>query len=104
MLLVSGIQLNDSVIHVHTNIHTHTHICVCIYIFFFRCFSLVVKNLPASGGVLRDIGSIPGSAMSPGGGHGNPLQYSCLGESQGLRSLVGYSLWGCKESNMTEVT
>ena len=104
MLLVSGIQLNDSVIHVHTNIHTHTHICVCIYIFFFRCFSLVVKNLPASGGVLRDIGSIPGSAMSPGGGHGNPLQYSCLGKSQGLRSLVGYSLWGCKESNMTEVT
>ena len=39
---------------------------------------LVVKNLPASIGELRDMGSIPGSRRSPGGGHGNQLQYSCL--------------------------
>ena len=39
---------------------------------------LVVKNLPASAGDVRDRGSIPGSGRSPGGGHGNPLQYSCL--------------------------
>ena len=38
----------------------------------------VVKNLPASAGDLRDVGSIPGSGRSPGGGHGSPLQYSCL--------------------------
>ena len=38
---------------------------------------LVVKNLPAQAGDIRDAGSIPGSARSPGGGHGNPLQYSC---------------------------
>ena len=38
----------------------------------------VVKNLPASAGVLRDSGSIPGSGRFPGGEHGNPLQYSCL--------------------------
>ena len=38
----------------------------------------VVKNLPANSRDLRDVGSIPGSARSPGGGHGNPLQYSCL--------------------------
>jgi len=38
----------------------------------------VVKNLPASAGDIREVGSIPGSARSPGGGHGNPLQYSCL--------------------------
>ena len=39
--------------------------------------ALVVKNLPAQAGDIRDAGSIPGSARSPGGGHGNPLQYSC---------------------------
>ena len=37
-----------------------------------------VKNPPANVGDLRDVGSIPGSGRSPGGGHGNPLQYSCL--------------------------
>ena len=39
---------------------------------------LVVKNLPASAGDIRDVGSIPGSGRSPGERHGNPLQYSCL--------------------------
>ena len=39
---------------------------------------LVVKNLPANAGELRDTGSILGSARYHGGGHGNPLQYSCL--------------------------
>ena len=38
----------------------------------------VVKNLPASAGDARDVGSIPGSRRSPRGGHGNPLQYSYL--------------------------
>ena len=40
--------------------------------------ALVVKNLPADAGDLRDAGLIPGSGRSPGGGHGNPLQYSCM--------------------------
>ena len=40
--------------------------------------ALVVKNPPASTGDLRDMGSILGLGKSPGGGHGNPLQYSCL--------------------------
>ena len=39
---------------------------------------LVVKNPPANVGDKRDSGSIPGLGRSPGGGHGNPLQYSCL--------------------------
>ena len=39
---------------------------------------LVVKNLPANSGDIGDAGSIPGSGRSPRGGHGNPLQYSCL--------------------------
>ena len=38
----------------------------------------VVKNPPDSAGDVRDGGSIPGLRRSPGGGHGNPLQYSCL--------------------------
>ena len=38
----------------------------------------VVKNLPADAGDIRVVGSIPGSGRSPGGGLGNPLQYSCL--------------------------
>ena len=39
---------------------------------------LVVRNLSINAGDLRDMGLIPGSGRSPGGGHGNPLQYSCL--------------------------
>ena len=42
---------------------------------------LVVKNLPANARNLRDSSSIPGSGRSPGGKHGNPLQYSCLLEN-----------------------
>ena len=41
--------------------------------------SSVVKNPPASAGDTGDTGLIPGSGRSPGGGNGNPLQYSCLG-------------------------
>ena len=37
---------------------------------------LVVKNLPPNAGDVRDTASLPGSGRSPGGGHGNPLQYS----------------------------
>ena len=39
---------------------------------------LVVKNPPANAGNIKDVGLIPGSGRSPGGGPGNPLQYSCL--------------------------
>ena len=49
-----------------------------------------------------DVGFIPGSGRSPGGGHGNLLQYSCLENSHGQRSLVGHSPWGHKESDTTE--
>ena len=40
--------------------------------------TLLVKNPPANAGDKRDAGLIPGSGISSGGGHGNPLQYSCL--------------------------
>ena len=61
----------------------------------------VVKNLPANAG---DTGLIPGSGRSPGGGNGNILQYSCLENPQGQRSLARYSPWGCKASDTTDVT
>ena len=54
----------------------------------------VVKNPPVNAG---DSGSIPGSGRSPGEGHGNPLQCSCLKKSPGQRSLVGYSPRGHRE-------
>ena len=40
--------------------------------------ALGVKNLPVNAGDIRDAGSIPGTGRPPRGGHGNPLQYSCL--------------------------
>ena len=50
----------------------------------------------------EDLGSVPGLGRFPGGGQGNPLQYSCLENPRGQRSLVGYSPWGRKESDTTE--
>ena len=54
--------------------------------------ALVVKNPPANARDIRDAGSVPGSGRSPGGGHDNPLQYSCLEnpmeeELDGLQSI-----------------
>ena len=60
--------------------------------------SQVVKNPPANPG---DWGSIPWSGRSPGGGKGNPLQYS-FWDNPIDRNLVGYSPWGHKVLGMTE--
>ena len=51
----------------------------------------MVKNLLANEGNVRDAGLIPKSGRFPEVGHGNPLQYSCLENPHGQRSLVGYS-------------
>ena len=56
----------------HTHIHTHTHINGVSQVV------LVVKNLPANAGDVRDMSLILGSEGSPGGGRGNPFQYSRL--------------------------
>ena len=63
----------------------------------------MVKNPPASAGDGVDTGSIPGSERCPGGGRGKPVQYSCLENPHGQRSLAAYSPLGHKESDMTEV-
>ena len=50
---------------------------------------LVVKNQPLNAGDISDTGSVPGWGRSPGGGRGNPLQYSCLeNQSHEQRRLV----------------
>jgi len=59
----------------------------------------MIKNLPA---IAEDVSSFPGLGRSPGGEHGNPLQYSCLENSHGQWSLAGYTPWDHKESDMTE--
>ena len=64
----------------------------------------MVKNPPVNAGEVRDLSSIPGLGRSPGGGHGNPFQYSCL-----ENSIVRGAWWvtvhrGLKELDMTEVT
>ena len=54
----------------------------------------VVKNLPANAG---DVGSIPGSGRSCGEGHGNQLQYSCLGNSMGREAWLA-TVYGVEKS------
>ena len=66
--------------------------------------ALVVKNPSASAGDQRDADSIPGLGKSPEGGHGNPLQYSCLENPHGQSKLVGYHPCGRKELDMTKAT
>ena len=66
--------------------------------------ALVVKSPPANAGVLRDVGLIPGSGRSPGGGHGNLLQYSCLENPMDRGALVGCCPRDHKELNTAEMT
>ena len=92
-------------IHIHTYIyiytHIHTYIYIYTYIYGFPGDS-VVKSLLASAGDARDMGSIPRSGRSLGVENGNLLQYSCLENPHGQRSLAGYSPWGHKDSDLTE--
>ena len=63
----------------------------------------MVKNLPVNAGDVRDKGSISGLGRSPGGGHGNPLQYSCL-ENPMDRGAWQSRPMGHTESDTSEVT
>ena len=64
----------------------------------------MVKNLPANARDIREVGLIHGLGRSPGGGQGNPLQYSCLENPHGQRSLGGLQSIGHIELDTTEVT
>ena len=58
------------------NMQSHGYLNTCFILW--EGSDAVVKNLPVNAGVAGDASLIPGSERSPGGGHGNPLQYSCL--------------------------
>ena len=58
--------------------------------------ALAVKNLPGNAGDVRDRGSIPGLGRSPGGGHGSPLQYSCL------ENPTDRGAWGVRVHRVTK--
>ena len=62
---------------------------------------MALVNLPSNAGDIRDVGSFSGLGRSPGGGHGIPLNYSCL-ENPIARSLADYCSWGLKESDTTD--
>ena len=64
---------------------------------------LVVKNLPANAGDIKDVSSILGLGRSPGGGHGNPLRYSCQ-ENPMKRGGWWATVHGVAELDTTEVT
>ena len=72
------------------------------YPFQYSWASLVAQTVKNSACNVADLGSIPRLGRSPGGGHGNSLQYSCLDNPQGQRSLAGYGPRGHKESDTAE--
>ena len=83
--------------------YTGLNLSPCIHAFFFFCskihttasqIMLVVKNLPANTGDVRDEGLIPGLGRSLGGGQGNPLQYSCLEDPMERGAWQGYQSMG----------
>ena len=65
--------------------------------------ALVIKNLPANAGDIRDIGLIPGSGRSPGGRHSDPLQYSCMESPMDIGALWA-AVCRVAQSDMTEAT
>ena len=89
----------------HSNLFSYPVFCQCLPLAKLNWIleapaSLVaqmVKNPPT----MRETW-VQSLGRSPGGGHGNPLQYSCQKNAHGQRSLEGYSSWGCKESDTTE--
>ena len=68
-----------------------------------HCCGASGEEPPASAGDTRDMGSIPGSGRSPGGGNGNPLQYSCL-ENPMDRGAWRATVHGVAELDTTEAT
>ena len=62
--------------------YTQIYICVCIRMYIGLPQWLCDEESACNAGETGDAGSVPGSGRSPGGGHGNTLQYSCLGNSR----------------------
>ena len=74
---MSSFTIVKKSLYIYEYTHTHIYICLCIYKWVFQV-ALVVKNLSANVGDVKEAGSIPELGRSPGEGNGNPLPYSCL--------------------------
>ena len=72
----------------------YVYMCVCVYIYIHFLVAQLIKDPPAMWKTW--VGKTLGVE------HGNPLQYSCLENPHGQRSLTGYSPWGRKESDTTK--
>ena len=85
-------------------VKNHISFSVCMYVCVVSIYvymaSLETQTVKKSAHNARDTDSIPGLVRSPGRGHSNPLQYSCL-ENPCQMSLAGYSPWGRKELDTT---
>ena len=95
VVLVSSVQQSDALcVCIYMYIYVYICVCVCVYIYIY------LYGFPGDSDDKEpacnegDLGSIPGLGRSPGGGNGSPLQYSCLENHHGQRSLVGCSPWG----------
>ncbi|KAB0372300.1 hypothetical protein FD755_016092, partial [Muntiacus reevesi] len=103
---------NVDIIHLSYSDFLSFHLCECILISMQLCHmcsfvlgfpdgtsvyltSYLLKDIQFLSRDIRDAGSIPSLGRSPGGGHCNPFQHSCLENPQGQRSLAGFSLLGC---------
>ena len=81
---------------------------ICMYGCLFRGIYIYNMGFPGSSAGkesvcnVGDPSSFPGSRRSPGEGIGYPLQYSCLENPYGQKSLLGYSPWDCNQSDMAE--
>ena len=90
------------------NLYHPYHLYVYLFPYVFCCVSNLNVGFPGCSDGKEstcnagNLGLIPGLGSSPGGGHGNPLQYPYLENPHEQRSLVGYSPWGHKESDMAE--
>ena len=84
--------LNHHCVYTHTHTHTHTQASLV---------AQMIKNLPAMRG---DLSSIPGLGRSPGGGHGNPLQYSFLENPHGQEERGGLQSMGSQRVRHDWVT
>ena len=89
-------------IYIYIYTYPHTHIYIHMYIHTYTMGFPGGLNSTKSTCSAGDIGLIPGLGRSPGGGHSNQLQYPCLENPHGQGSVVDYSPWGHKESDMTK--
>ena len=92
------------------DIYVCVYICIYIYAYIYIYIYALIYIFGFPGGSdskesacnVGDLGSFPELGRSPGRGHVNPLQFSCLENPHGQRSLAGSSPWGLKESDTTE--